>query len=102
MNHVHFIEDQDLNPLTYAERFADPDPARALPAEELLRQARMIIATELGKDPLLRNHIRQAFKEDGQVSVLPTERGKTKIDEHHPYFVGIFFLVQTPVLMINL
>ncbi|SJL00593.1 uncharacterized protein ARMOST_03906 [Armillaria ostoyae] len=86
MNHVHFIEDQDLNPLAYAERFADPDPARALPAEELLRQARMIIATELGKDPLLRNHIRQAFKEDGQVSVLPTERGKTKIDEHHPYF----------------
>jgi transcription elongation factor SPT6 len=45
------VDDQDLAPEAYAEQFMDPDPAKALPASELLRRARMIIATELGKDP---------------------------------------------------
>jgi transcription elongation factor SPT6 len=47
----------------------------------------MILATELGKDPLLRQEMRNRFKRDAVVSVQPTERGITKIDEHHPYFV---------------
>ncbi|KAI9509640.1 transcription elongation factor Spt6 [Russula earlei] len=73
-------------PESYAEQFVDPDPAKALPSSELLRRARMIIATELGKDPLLRQVVRQKFKTFARVSVQPTERGLNKIDEHHPYF----------------
>lgn len=82
------MEDQELNPHTYAEQFADPDASRAQSAEELLGRARMILATELGKDPLLRQRIREAFKNDAVISVLPTERGVAKIDEFHPFFVG--------------
>ncbi|KAI0065393.1 transcription elongation factor Spt6 [Artomyces pyxidatus] len=82
----HFVEDQDLKPETYAEQFADPDPTKAQSGSELLQRARMIIATELGKDPLLRQEIRQKFKTSARLSVLPTERGITKIDEHHSYF----------------
>ena len=82
------MEDQELNPHTYAEQFADPDASRAQSAEELLGRARMILATELGKDPLLRQEMRNSFKRSALVSVLPTERGISKIDEHHPYFVG--------------
>lgn len=82
------MEDQELNPHTFAEQFADPDAGRAQSAEDLLSRARMIIATELGKDPLLRQKIRETFKNDAVVSVLPTERGVAKIDEFHPFFVG--------------
>ena len=83
----YWVDDQDLGPEAYAEQFVDLDPAKALPASELLRRARMIIATELGKDPLLRQEVRQRFKRFARVSVQPTERGLNKIDEHHPYFV---------------
>ena len=48
----------------------------------------MVIATELGKDPLLRQAIRDAFKTDALISVTPTERGVAKIDEHNQYYVS--------------
>ncbi|EIN07299.1 transcription elongation factor Spt6 [Punctularia strigosozonata HHB-11173 SS5] len=92
----HLVEDQELNPTAFAEQFADPDPSKALPAEKLLERARMILATELGKDPLLREEIRQVFVTSAQISVLPTERGISKIDEHHPYF-NFKYLYQKPV-----
>ncbi|KAH8116918.1 transcription elongation factor SPT6 [Phellopilus nigrolimitatus] len=93
---VHFVEDQELSPSAYAEQFTDPDPTKALSAEEVLRQARLIIASELGVDPLLRRHVREAFKNFAQVSVLPTERGKHKIDEYHAYH-NFKYLLNKPV-----
>lgn len=83
---LHFVDDQELNPIVYAEQFADPDPLKAQPPEELLARARMLLSTELGKDPLLRNEFRKLFKEEAQISVEPTDRGNLKIDECHPYF----------------
>ena len=79
------------SPESYAEQFVDVNPAKALPVSELLRRARMIIAMELGKDLLLRQVMRQKFKAFAQVSVPPTKRGLNKIDEHHPYFVRLYF-----------
>lgn len=75
--------------MVYAEQFSDPDAAIAQSPEELLRRARMILSTELGKDPLLRHAIRELFKKEANISVLPTDRGVSKIDEHHPYFVRL-------------
>ncbi|KAG6917973.1 hypothetical protein DXG01_017157 [Tephrocybe rancida] len=83
---THFVDDHELNPMVFAEQFSDPDPTKAQPAEELLRRARLILSTELGKDPLLRREIRKVFQETALISVEPTERGVTKIDEHHHYF----------------
>lgn len=60
-------------------------------AERQLETARMIIATELGKDPLMRKEIRNAFEKNAVVSVLPTERGNEKIDDFHPYHVRAAF-----------
>ncbi|KAH9951462.1 transcription elongation factor Spt6 [Amylocystis lapponica] len=77
-NTSHFLDEPELNPLAYAEQFADPDASQAQTAEELLSRARMILATELGKDPLLRQEMRNIFKTDALVSVLPTERGNFK------------------------
>ncbi|KAG7092574.1 hypothetical protein E1B28_008922 [Marasmius oreades] len=89
LQQIHFVEDDDLHPLVRAEQFIDPDPMKAQPGEELLRRARMIIATELGKDPLLRKEIRKIYEKEALVSVEPTERGVTKINESHPYFASI-------------
>jgi transcription elongation factor SPT6 len=86
------VEDQDLNPIAYADQFVDPDPSKAQSPEELLRRARMIIATELGKDPLLRQAIRESFKADALISVTPTDRGIAKIDEHNPYYASLSLL----------
>jgi len=84
---VHFAEDQELNPSSYAEQFADPDPMKAQTPEELLDRARLILSTELGKDPLLRDYVRKLYKDEAQVTVEPTERGVIKIDQNHPYNV---------------
>ncbi|KAJ3999147.1 transcription elongation factor SPT6 [Lentinula boryana] len=93
---LHYVDNQNLDPLIYAEQFADPDPAKALAPEELLRRARMIIATELGKDPLLRDHMRQLFRKNALVSVSPTDRGRAKIDEQHVYY-PFKYLLNKPV-----
>lgn len=85
---LHFVDDQELNPIVYAEQFADPDPLKAQPPEELLNRARMLLSTEIGKDPMLRNEFRKLYKDEAQITVEPTERGVAKIDEKHPYFVS--------------
>jgi transcription elongation factor SPT6 len=84
----YFVEDQDFIPRVHAEAFGDPNGEQQSEPAQLLQQARMLLATELGKDPLLRKDIRQRFKLDGVVTVSPTEKGISKIDEHHPYNVS--------------
>jgi transcription elongation factor SPT6 len=82
------VEDQELNPVAFAEQYVDPDPSKAQSPEQLLGRARMILATELGKDPLLRKDVRKLFQEEALISVEPTERGTNKIDDHHSYYVS--------------
>ncbi|KAJ7430704.1 transcription elongation factor SPT6 [Mycena galericulata] len=95
--HEHFVEDQELSPMVYAEQFVSPDPSLALPPEELMRRARMILATELGKDPLLREHMRKLFKDEARVTVEPTEQGVSKITESDEKFFPFKYLYQKPV-----
>ncbi|KAG8713489.1 Transcription elongation factor spt6 [Ceratobasidium sp. 423] len=90
---VHFPDDQDLPPRAYAEQFI----TESFPtAEDALAMARMIIATELGRDPQLREAIRNQFKEAALLSCEPTEKGKTKIDEAHACY-SFKFLVEKPI-----
>ncbi|KAJ7709827.1 transcription elongation factor SPT6 [Mycena rosella] len=93
---VHFVEDQELNPMVYAEQFVNDDPVKALEPDELLARARMIMATELGKDPLLRDHMRKLFRDEARISVEPTEHGVSKIHENDKYF-NFKYLYQKPV-----
>ena len=86
---THDVENPDPNPITFADQFVDPDPTKAQPPEELLWRVRMIVATELGKDPLLRQAIRDTFKIGALISVTPTERGVAKIDEHNQCYVSV-------------
>lgn len=86
-DHAHFVEDQELSPQAYAEQFTELDDTKNQTPEELLVRARMILGTELGKDPLLRQQMREIFKREARVTVVPTDKGKAKIDEHHTYYV---------------
>ncbi|CAE6414499.1 unnamed protein product [Rhizoctonia solani] len=90
---VHFPDDQDLPPRAYAEQFITESCPTA---EEALVTARMIIATELGRDPQLREAIRNQFKEQALLSCEPTEKGKTKIDEAHACY-SFKFIVEKPI-----
>jgi hypothetical protein len=96
---LYFVDDPDLPPLEHADQFGDPNHANPVNPEDLLQQARLLLATELGKDPILRRDMRELLKKDGIVSVTPTEKGKVKIDEFHPYYVRVrvaLFLRQRP------
>ncbi|EJD52929.1 hypothetical protein AURDEDRAFT_110772 [Auricularia subglabra TFB-10046 SS5] len=92
----HFVDDQEVPPLEYAEQFIDP-AAPADPKDQLAK-ARMILATELGKDPLLRQEARTLFKSFAVLSVIPTEKGIAKINEFHPYY-AFKYLKDKPISM---
>ena len=49
----NFVEDRELNPIAFTEQFTTSDLVVSQTLEEVLWHARMILATELGKDPLL-------------------------------------------------
>ncbi|KAG8886008.1 Transcription elongation factor spt6 [Tulasnella sp. 331] len=93
---LHPSQDQDIPPLAYAEQFITAAPGSAKTAEGQLETARMILATELGKDPLLRIEIRKVFQANAVASVVPTEKGLEKIDEFHPYN-NFKFLKEKPI-----
>jgi transcription elongation factor SPT6 len=80
------IDDYPGEPEAFAEEFVETGGAPD--AETALIRARMILATELGKDPILRQEVRKLFKAHALVSCSPTDRGIAKIDEHNPFFVS--------------
>lgn len=57
-------------------------------ADKILKRAKLLVATEISKDPLMRKEIREIFKNSAEVSCYPTDKGLVKIDEHHPYYVS--------------
>ncbi|CAG8631143.1 14559_t:CDS:2 [Acaulospora colombiana] len=59
---------------------------REVTSETMLERARLLIATELGKDPLLRQVVRTMFTNSAEMSCSPTDKGLIKVDETHPYY----------------
>jgi len=74
----------------------EPSPSKEITAESMLERARLLIAMELGKDPLLRGEIRNLFKKSAHLSCLPTEKGLVTIDENHPCF-NFKYLSKKPI-----
>lgn len=48
----------------------------------------MIHEHEISRDPMIKRETRRYFKEYGVVSVSPTEKGISKIDQMNPYYVS--------------
>ncbi|KAK4053287.1 Transcription elongation factor spt6 [Microbotryomycetes sp. JL221] len=55
-------------------------------ADSALAAGKLILVHELSRDPTLKRNARRYFVDYANVSVLPTERGRSKIDEFHPFF----------------
>ncbi|WWC89746.1 transcription elongation factor SPT6 [Kwoniella dendrophila CBS 6074] len=64
--------------------------------ELALQAASHILVTEFSKDPAIRQQTRDFMDACGVVSVSPTERGMTIIDEYHLYY-NFKFLTNKPV-----
>ncbi|OAV88590.1 hypothetical protein PTTG_01510 [Puccinia triticina 1-1 BBBD Race 1] len=96
LNHEkrHQKDNPPLQPLSYAETFCDPDTEFEEP-KKVIEAAKFILSTDIGRDPLLKKHVRQLFRDHGVVTVTPTESGMHKINELHPYFV-FKYLCQKP------
>ncbi|UZJ54735.1 hypothetical protein CBS101457_004055 [Exobasidium rhododendri] len=96
----HFAEDETVTPTVLADQFVDlvNGPTSI---EVALESARTILAHEIGKNPTLKREAKMLFKEAGQISVEPTERGHYKIDEENPYY-NFKFLKNKPVSQFNL
>ena len=63
-------------------------------ADKILKRAKLLVATQISKDPLMRKEVREIFKNSAEVSCYPTDKGLVKIDEHHPYYVcGCFGII---------
>ncbi|CED84385.1 Transcription elongation factor SPT6 [Phaffia rhodozyma] len=75
--------DIELFPEDYAEQFIDGKMLTDVTM--VLRAARGILVQDCFKNPHLRRIVRDYFREQGLVSVYPTEAGLTKIDDFHPY-----------------
>ncbi|KAI9625586.1 hypothetical protein KEM48_010848 [Puccinia striiformis f. sp. tritici PST-130] len=91
---VHQKENPPLHPLSYAETYCDPETEFEEP-KKAIEAAKFVISTDVGRDPLLKKHVRHLFQNHGVVTVTPTESGMHKINELHPYF-AFKYLSQKP------
>ncbi|KAJ1970064.1 Transcription elongation factor spt6 [Dispira parvispora] len=66
-----------------AEKFIAPDFASV---NLVIRSAQMMLAQEIGLHPRVRYRIRRLCRRMAVVSVEPTARGRSSIDNHHDYY----------------
>lgn len=77
------VLDEDMDPDAFADLYVT-DEVRS--ADVALESAKFVCMQEIGHDPMIRRLVRQAFRDKAVVSVRPTELGKAKINQYHPYF----------------
>ncbi|KAI1316773.1 Transcription elongation factor spt6 [Mortierella claussenii] len=82
-NKRHFPEDVAIPPHEAAEVYV----ARGFPStDRVVAMAMNMISQEIAVDPQVRKAIRAKYENTACVSVTPTEKGATVIDELHPYY----------------
>ncbi|EFO98528.1 CRE-EMB-5 protein [Caenorhabditis remanei] len=79
----HDIEQDTAFPLDAAEEYICP---AFMDRETVLNGAKFMLAKEISRQPLVRNRIRQEFRNNAHFWVKPTKKGRETIDESHPLF----------------
>ncbi|RCH98761.1 Transcription elongation factor spt6 [Rhizopus azygosporus] len=77
----YFPEDSPLDPIAEAHLYIDNV---FTDEHKVLKAARSILAQELAYDPQVRRAMRRDWEAYGTVTVRPTEKGYTVIDDLHP------------------
>ncbi|EIW70012.1 hypothetical protein TREMEDRAFT_71488 [Tremella mesenterica DSM 1558] len=87
----------DKMPLDLAAEYAG-EGTPFLTGESALKAASQILTTEFSKDPSIRQQAREFMEYFGVVTVNPTERGISVIDQYHLYYT-FKFLTRKPIAM---
>ncbi|CAL8073118.1 unnamed protein product [Orchesella dallaii] len=64
--------------------------------EEVLKAAKLMLATQISREPDVRRCVREAFFERATISCCPTKKGQKEIDEAHPCFT-MKYIKEKPV-----
>ncbi|GFR31977.1 transcription elongation factor SPT6 [Trichonephila clavata] len=65
-------------------------------AEDCLKAAKYMVATQIAREPAVRKCVRQTYFERAKISVKPTKKGIKEIDENHPCY-SFKYLKNKPV-----
>ena len=55
-------------------------------AEEVVKAAKFMVATQLSREPLVRKCVRETYFERCKIDVTPTKKGLKEIDENHAIY----------------
>ncbi|CAL1273727.1 unnamed protein product [Larinioides sclopetarius] len=66
-------------------------------ADDCLKAAKYMVATQIAREPAVRKCIRQTFFERAKLTVRPTKKGLKDIDENHPCY-SLKYLKNKPVM----
>ncbi|RKP07054.1 SH2 domain-containing protein [Thamnocephalis sphaerospora] len=79
----HHADDPSDDPLVVAERYTCP----AFPRADLaLAAAKEVMGRQIAVDPAVRRSLRRMFEHDAVVTVRPTDKGRTAVDETHRWY----------------
>ncbi|XP_023242655.1 transcription elongation factor SPT6-like [Centruroides sculpturatus] len=79
----HEVDQYPIGPLEVAGDFVSK---RFPTAEDALRAARFVVATQISCDPVVRKCVRQTYFERAKINIKPTKKGIKEVDENHPCY----------------
>ncbi|XP_073971663.1 transcription elongation factor Spt6 isoform X2 [Rhodnius prolixus] len=79
----HDVEQEAGMPLEVAKEYCSP---KFPTPEDVLKAGQFMVATQLARDPLVRNCMRDTFFERAVINVAPTKKGLKEVDENHPCY----------------
>nr|XP_031850226.1 transcription elongation factor SPT6-like [Nomia melanderi] len=79
----HEVEQEPAEPSVVANEFCSETFKTD---DEVLKAVQLMVAIQLGHEPLARKCVREMYMERAKLSVKPTKKGIKEIDENHPLY----------------
>ncbi|ODN05104.1 Transcription elongation factor SPT6 [Orchesella cincta] len=89
----HEVDQHSSEPLEAAKEMLSE---RLKTPEEVLKAAKLMMATQISREPDVRRCVREVFFERATISCHPTTKGQKEIDEAHPCF-SMKYIKEKPV-----
>lgn len=89
----HEVDQESTEPIELAKKYISRQFDQA---EDILKAAKFMVATQLAREPLVRKCVRETFFEKAKIDVKPTKKGIKEIDENH-YCFSMKYLKGKPV-----
>ncbi|XP_054723966.1 LOW QUALITY PROTEIN: transcription elongation factor SPT6-like [Uloborus diversus] len=89
----HEVEQYPIEPKEVASDYVSK---RFPTSEDCLSAAKFMVATQISREPAVRQCVRQTYFERAKICVAPTKKGVKEIDENHPCY-SMKYLKNKPV-----